>query len=202
MSKEDCKTPSGTPAERIMEVAADLFFNQGFRATGINEVIAKSGVAKATFYSNFKSKDELCKQYLKGVREEHQRHALEAVANAEGAVNRYMAPLRSLAPWLQETDFRGCPFVNIAAEIPDFDSPLRREGVTAYDGVNKLVAHLCQELIDSDPVRYGDLEAKDLAMKYMVIFAGVTSMCEIYSAIWPVRQGEEIVLGFIGEPRK
>ena len=53
-----------SPRERIVATASDLFYTQGYRATGINEVIKQSGVAKATFYSHFPSKDDLCLAYL------------------------------------------------------------------------------------------------------------------------------------------
>jgi len=67
MGKE-LKQQSGSPAERILDVASDLFYRQGYRATGINEVIKESGVAKATFYNHFPTKDDLCYAYLEGVR--------------------------------------------------------------------------------------------------------------------------------------
>lgn len=192
------KVPKGSPFERIMEVASDLFFNQGYRATGINEVISKSGVAKATFYSNFKTKDELCKRYLQGLRENELNYVEECVCEAKGPLERFLAPLRSLGPWLLETEFRGCPFVNIASEVPDFDSPLRKEGVKAYDGVAARVQQLCEELLASDPKRYAGLDAKQLAREYMLIFAGAVALAEIYNSVTPVEQAEQILRAMIG----
>lgn len=55
---------NNSPRERILATAADLFANQGYRATGVNEVIDKQGVAKATFYNHFMTKDDLCLAYL------------------------------------------------------------------------------------------------------------------------------------------
>ena len=51
--------------ERIIATANELFYRQGYHQTGINQIIEESGVAKATFYSNFKSKEELCVEYLR-----------------------------------------------------------------------------------------------------------------------------------------
>ena len=64
MSKAATTRPAGPPEERILAVASELFYRQGYRATGINEVIARSGVAKATFYNHFPSKEDLCLAYL------------------------------------------------------------------------------------------------------------------------------------------
>ena len=53
--------------EHIIKIASDLFYTNGYNATGINEIIAKADIAKATLYSHFKSKDELCVAYLKSM---------------------------------------------------------------------------------------------------------------------------------------
>ena len=50
--------------QRIIETASDLFYQQGYNLTGINEVIKEAGVAKATLYHHFASKEELCLAYL------------------------------------------------------------------------------------------------------------------------------------------
>lgn len=51
--------------ERILDTAFDLFYRQGYFQTGINQIIEEAGVAKATFYNNFRSKEELCTEYLR-----------------------------------------------------------------------------------------------------------------------------------------
>jgi AcrR family transcriptional regulator len=52
------------PRDRIIDTALRLFYEQGYLATGINQIIAESQVAKATFYSHFPSKENLCIAYL------------------------------------------------------------------------------------------------------------------------------------------
>ncbi|WP_395765358.1 TetR/AcrR family transcriptional regulator [Elizabethkingia anophelis] len=53
------------PRERILATATILFHRQGYNNTGINQIIIKSGVSKATFYDHFKSKDDLCIEFFK-----------------------------------------------------------------------------------------------------------------------------------------
>ena len=103
---------TGSAAERILEVATDLFYKQGYRATGINEVIKKSGVAKATFYSHFPTKDDLCKVYLKGLRDRELEFIDSYIAAASDPESRFLAVIESLEPWLIDTEFRGCAFIN------------------------------------------------------------------------------------------
>ena len=63
------KNMSGGPRERILETAQNLFIHQGFRSTGINQIIKEAKVARASFYDHFPSKDDLGLAYLQGVQE-------------------------------------------------------------------------------------------------------------------------------------
>ena len=70
-----------------MSVAADLFYKQGYRATGVNEVIEKSGVAKATFYSHFPSKDDLALAYLRQLKDIEIAHVDNTIWPVKDALN-------------------------------------------------------------------------------------------------------------------
>ena len=197
MDRKSSKT--GSPAaERILEVASDLFYRQGYRATGINEVIARSGVAKATFYNHFPSKDDLGLAYLKRTREGELRYLERAVAARRSPETRLLAVIESLGPWLEDTGYRGCAFVNMASEIPDPESPLRGEGVALYDAIRKRVSQLAAEMIASDDEKYRHLEAGQLTRDFMVIFAGAVALAEIYHGSWPVEHALEAVRRLIG----
>ena len=182
-----------------MSVARELFYNQGYRATGINEVIQKSGVAKATFYSHFPSKDDLGLAYLKVVKERESAHIEKWIQQSKGPLNRFFAVIRSLEPWLLETDFRGCGFVNMAAEVPDPKNKLRKVGREVYDEVRSRVETLAGELIASNEKKYGHLDARELTDEYMVAFTGAIALAEIYHAIWPVEHALNTVRRLIGE---
>lgn len=182
-----------------MNVASDLFYHQGYRATGINEVIERSGVAKATFYSHFPSKDDLGLAYLKQGLEVEIAHIDNTVRAAKGAVARFFAVIHSLEPWMLETDFRGCGFINIAAEIPDPKHPFRKVGRELYDVVRERVETLAKELIASDARRYGHLDATVLTGEYMVAFTGAIALAGIYHAIWPVEDALNTVRRLIGQ---
>ncbi len=182
-----------------MSVASDLFYRQGYRATGINEVIEKSGVAKATFYSHFPSKDDLALAYLQQLKDTEAVYVDSAIRAAKGRANRFLAVIRSLEPWLLDTEFRGCAFINMASEIPDPRHPLRKVGREVYNLVREQVAALAEELIASDAKKYGHLDAKELTREYMVVFTGAISLAEIYHAIWPVKDALNTARRLIGE---
>ncbi len=181
------------PRERILSTAADLFFQQGYRATGINEVIEKSGVAKATFYNHFPTKEDLCLAYLQD-RNTSEYEAITAyVRDHDSPRERLLAVIESVEPWLQANRLRGCAFLNMVAEIPDPRNLLRREGHKHYENLRRLVRDLANELIQSDRQTYGKFDAERLADDYLVILGGAIAMTEIYHDIWPARQGVEMV---------
>lgn len=198
MNSKSEKRPGGEPFDRIMDVATDLFFKQGYRATGINQIIEESGVAKATFYSHFKSKDELCRHYLEHLKSGELQNMSSAVNSASTARERYLAPMQTLGPWLDETRFRGCPFVNIASEVPDPASPLRRVGMEAYKEISQCIEEVCRELVASDE-KYSHVDPESLAQDYLLIFVGAVSLAELYHDSWPAQQAIAAVARLIDQ---
>lgn len=138
---------AGSSRRRLLDTATRLFYAEGIRAVGIDRIIAEAEVAKATFYKHFPSKDDLVLAYI----EEQDRIGREAVAALPKAPPRKMlaAVLNRISTATVAGDFRGCPFLNAAAEYPDPKSPVR-QAIAArrawYHGVlRKLLAE------DGDP---------------------------------------------------
>jgi AcrR family transcriptional regulator len=116
--------------ERILQVASDLFYKEGVRSVGIDRIIEESGVAKASFYRNFASKDDLIVNYL----EYREGLTLERL---DEAVERYpdspkmqlLAMLDELVDRMNQPDYRGCPFMNTVVEFPDSNHPGHQKAV-------------------------------------------------------------------------
>jgi AcrR family transcriptional regulator len=108
------RAPSGrrAPAERLLEAADELFYSEGINTVGIDRVIAHAGVAKASLYSSFGSKDELIRSYLDGRREARRERIEQAIAVHESPHDRILAVFDELG------DLRGCPFIRAGAEAP------------------------------------------------------------------------------------
>jgi AcrR family transcriptional regulator len=107
-------TNDATPRERILRAAHDLFYREGIRATGIDRVIALSGVAKLTFYRQFASKDELVLAFLEVRHQRWMAWFVEALAR-HGGTPAAIAP--TLAEWFSSDDYRGCAFLNSVGEL-------------------------------------------------------------------------------------
>lgn len=178
-----------SPRERILATAGDLFYKQGYRATGVNEVIAIAGVAKATFYAHFPSKDDLCLAYLNDRNTRDAEDILEFVRARRTPLTRFLAFMESIEPWAVQTDFRGCQFINMVPEVPNVDSPLREVGQRRYDWARRQVRALAVSLIDSDSEKYGHLDADEVADSYMTYLAGAIALAGVYHELWPIRDG-------------
>ncbi len=109
-------TPDMPARQRVLLTACQLFYQDGIRATGVDRVIAQSGVTKVTFYRHFASKNELVCACL------HHRHerwmawftdALTRHARAGGLATL----VATMGEWLRDEDFRGCAFLNGVSEL-------------------------------------------------------------------------------------
>jgi AcrR family transcriptional regulator len=94
--------------------AHELFYREGIRATGIDRVIAESGVAKVTFYRHFPSKNDLIREFLEYRHQRWMTWFVDALQRHGGGVKAL--PL-ALAEWFGDEGFRGCAFINSVAEL-------------------------------------------------------------------------------------
>lgn len=110
--------------EHILKVASDLFYQQGIRATGVDQVISESNVAKMTLYNHFKSKDDLVLAYLKR-RDDEWRIWFEDLVNNLGnsPKEKLLAVFDVVGQWFEEPDFNGCAFIKTASEFTDPSHP-------------------------------------------------------------------------------
>jgi AcrR family transcriptional regulator len=115
---------TGSARRRLLDTATRLFYQGGIHAVGIDRIIAEAGVAKATFYKHFPSKDDLVVAYL----EEIDRLGRAAVAALPKQSPRKMisAVMGRISEAVTAGGWRGCPFLNAAAEYPDPASPVRQ----------------------------------------------------------------------------
>ena len=116
----------GTARERILTVACGLFYRDGLRAVGIDRIIAEAGVAKASLYANFRSKDDLIVAYLACLRDLWEADVEAALATIDDPVDRIRRLFEMVADDFADAGFRGCPFANAAAEYPDAGHPSRQ----------------------------------------------------------------------------
>src|SRR5215831_1368239 len=117
---------TSTPRQRLLDAAADLFYQQGIGAVGVDLVSKAAGVSKRTLYQQFGSKDQLIAESL----DAHGIAILGLYIPAEDpdvpAGQQILAVFDGLSGWTASETFRGCPFVNTATELADPGHPARQ----------------------------------------------------------------------------
>ncbi len=175
----------GSVRERILETAFDLFYRQGYRTTGINQLIADSGVAKASFYDHFPSKEVLLLAYA----QEQARREFEelrlVVESKQDPMEQFLAALNTLHPWLEATHFRGCPFQNLMVEVPPEATEVRKIGELHRENLRGLFRLVTLNLKSSDR-RFGNVNVDAIADAYLLLFDGAIAAAVAYQTTWPV----------------
>ncbi len=114
MSTTTARRPSAR--DRLLDAADELFYEEGIHIVGIDRVIEKAGVAKASLYSTFGSKDELVRAYLTR-RYERRRARIEQWVNRyEDPRDRLLAVFDALGEFIAQPGYHGCAFANATAE--------------------------------------------------------------------------------------
>ncbi len=104
-------------AERLLDTAARLFYARGVSNVGINEIIARAGVARMTLYHHFPSKDALIKAVLERRLEERDEWLQPAHDMAGEPLGRMLAVFDLFVDWATTPDFRGSPLVAATFEL-------------------------------------------------------------------------------------
>jgi AcrR family transcriptional regulator len=119
MVKDPTVAARADPRERILDTAYQLFSRRGVRDVGIDEVIERAGVAKATLYRHFPSKNDLVLAFLERREQRWTLGLVEAEARRRGATpeERLLAIFDIFDDWFHRDDFDTCSFINVLVEI-------------------------------------------------------------------------------------
>jgi AcrR family transcriptional regulator len=150
----------------LIDTAQLLFYQQGFRATGIDTILASSGVAKKTLYNHFKSKEELIvaclrrrdQQLLVLLKDKIEQFTPQQQCELEFAP--IMAFFDGLDEWINSSAFFGCMFINASAEYHSQDHPVHLACNEHKEAVRQLIQQQLNGLALKDPLNL----AKQLAM--------------------------------------
>jgi AcrR family transcriptional regulator len=180
---------SGNSSTKILQTASRLFYEQGYHTTGINQVIAEAGVAKASFYHHFSSKEELCIAYLQKRHEDWFSWLQQEVEQNENDQERLLSLFTFLERWLPNSNFRGCAFLNIASEFPSPDSKIRLLVVDHKNALQDYIRQLVEKLNIS-------IEKNNTAMLtdlIYLLFEGAITKSQIYRSTGSIEAAREVV---------
>jgi AcrR family transcriptional regulator len=160
MERPRAETPPERPPavrERILATASKLFYRQGVHAVGVDLVVAESGIAKTSLYRHFGSKDALVAAFLAEEDADFWRQ-WDAIAqqhqdDPRGELNAYLDWMEAR---LRRPAYRGCPQLNVIAELPDPDHPARRVAEAHKERMRQRFAAIAERLGLRKPKKVGE----------------------------------------------
>ncbi|MFJ5113520.1 TetR/AcrR family transcriptional regulator [Streptomyces sp. NPDC088551] len=112
--------------ERLLRTAAQLFYAEGIHTVGVDRLVAEAKVTNATFYRHFRSKDDLALAYIGSV-DQAIRGQIGSLMSTDVPTDAILRGIgTSLVEQIRSPGYRGCAFLNAAAEFPDPGNPVHR----------------------------------------------------------------------------
>ena len=166
---------AGRPSarERLLAAANELFYDEGVHTVGIDRVIEQAGVAKASLYNTFGSKDELVRAYLETRHASVTQRITQAVERYDTPRERLLAVFEGQGELFAQPDYRGCAFMNATAEAAA-DSVEAQAASTFRAWVHNLFLALATEFDAADP--------QQLAEALVLLYDGAVATAQMDKA--------------------
>jgi len=166
--------------DRILNTASELFQERGYTEIGINEIIAKSGTAKATFYSNFASKEILGEAWLKSLHNKSVHHHQELIEGGMAPRDSLIEYFQQLETFLLEGAYRGCPYTNTKAVIKCDEVLLDKQVLHHKESIRSFFRSLAKlsGLTTKTSQQLGD--------QIFILYSGATAESQNLKDVWPV----------------
>jgi len=144
-------------ADRIRETAFDLFYREGIRAVGVEEIVSQAGVTKPSLYRAFESKDELIAAYLRDYNQRFfQRFEAPAADHPDDPKAQLLAYTDRLATRASRDGYRGCGLTNAVIEYPDGKHPAHQVAVESKQQLRERLREICRAMGAHEPDELAD----------------------------------------------
>lgn len=142
---------SSAARDRLLSTASTVFYGEGIRGVGVDRLVTEAGVTRATFYRHFPGKEDLVVAYLEAIDAAVRAHVGEVPETPDDAADLVRAIAGGIGDELCSRAFRGCPFINAAAEFPDPASPVHRAVVAHRTWLAGTITRAFRTAGHSDP---------------------------------------------------
>jgi AcrR family transcriptional regulator len=133
------------PKDQVFRTAARLFYQNGYRAVGVDTIAAESGIGKMTLYRHYPSKDDLIVAYLRDSDRLFWQNFEEITGKAAMPREKLLAFFAALQEYVTTPACYGCPFLNVATEYPEPDHPGHQVAIEHKQSVRKRFRKLAGE---------------------------------------------------------
>lgn len=175
--------------ERIIRTASELFYQNGYNLTGINEIIAKAEIAKATLYSHFSSKEELCIAYL-DARDVQLLTDMAAFCRTRPAGNeRLIGVLAFLIPFFESGTFNGCWCIRTVAEIPRSNERIHQKIRDNKASFKRFI----QRLVAENRSDLAEEEQLTLTRRIYLLYESAVMESHLQNDAWPILENMDLL---------
>ncbi|ODT87747.1 TetR/AcrR family transcriptional regulator [Phenylobacterium sp. SCN 70-31] len=165
-------------ADRILSTASELFYREGARAIGVDQIVARAGATKPSLYRAFESKDHLIAVYLQGEGDRFWTYFDAAVAaHPDDPKAQLLAYFDGLGRRATEPGYRGCGLSNAAVEYPDPAHPGRKVAVEEKGRLRDRLRELTRAM--------GARKPKKLADSLLLLIEGVFLTSQLFGEDGP-----------------
>lgn len=174
--------------ENIIKTAAELFYRNGYNSTGINEIIQKSGIAKATLYNHFKSKEELCLSYLKYMNNNFLESIKDYCYSRPETKLRILSIFDFLEEFFNDKTFNGCWCIKTVSELPKNDKKIKKE-------IQNQKGQFIEFISDLTTVNYKGKTSKyktSKARQIYLLYESAVGESHLHQMDWPIREAKSI----------
>lgn len=168
--------------DTIVETASNLFYKNGYNLTGINEIIKEAGIAKATLYNHFGSKEEICLAYLQYKNSTFLKEIQNFVLKAPKGEDQLLALFDFLTLFFNGKNFNGCWCIRTVAEIPMENEVIRTEIQHQKNDFINLIEHL----VETNMTGTDKHEIKLMAKHIYVLYEGAVAESHLHQDVWPI----------------
>jgi AcrR family transcriptional regulator len=189
------RRPAAETREHVLDVAHELFYWKGIRATGIDRVAAEAGVAPTALYRLFPSKDALVAAYIERA-ERRYREWFEQATAADGRTpaERILSLFEALAERTRPDICRGCPFMLALTEFPDAEVEAHQSSVRLKQWVRGRLRRLAKDHAASCS---NEVEAGRLADHLTLLFEGVYATVQALGPDGPAKRARQLAAGLL-----
>ncbi len=173
--------------QNIIETASFLFYKNGYNSTGINEIISESGIAKATLYNHFKSKEEICLAYLNFKNSTFLADIQTYCESKPQGKKQVLAIFDFLQKFFKTKDFNGCWCIKTIAEIPKDNDRIR---VAIQQHKNLFIDFITQ--LFSDNYNYKGSELKSITRQTYLLYEGAVGESHLHQSDWPIKEAKNL----------
>lgn len=179
--------------DHIIKTASELFYRNGYNSTGINQIIKESGIAKATLYNHFKSKEDLCISYLKYMNENFLIKIKDYCYSKFETKSRVLAIFEFLEEFFDKKEFNGCWCIKTVSELPKDDKIIRKEIQFQKKQFIEFISDLSKENFKGRTAKYRASKARQIYLLY----ESAVGESHLHQMNWPIVEAKNLCVQII-----